>query len=96
MKLPSKRQYPRKLLINDQEYTVKFVRKIPKDKETVGWCDPSEHEICIKTGQSVSETFATFVHETLHAIEFEYGLKIEHALVYKLEKAICDFLLVNF
>ncbi len=38
----------------------------------------------------------TFVHECLHALEFEYNIQIRHKTVYELEEAICAFLIDNF
>jgi hypothetical protein len=96
MQLPQVRKYPREIRIKDETYQVKFVRKIKGERSTLGECDPSTHVIRIKLGQSLSETFATFIHEVLHAIEFEYEIKISHKAIYQFERGIADLLLANF
>lgn len=96
MRLPSVREYPKEVTIGQQVYKIKFVRKIEGEGSTLGNCDPCNHIIKIKLGQSAAETFSTFVHEVLHGVENEHGFELPHAHVYKLERAIADFLMVNF
>lgn len=96
MKLPRIRDYPKTVHIKDAEYQIKFVRKVRGEGGTLGECDTSEHRIRIKLGQSSTETFNTFVHEILHAIETEYSIQLKHSDVYKLERALSDFLMTNF
>ncbi len=40
-------------------------------------------ELCSKMGRR--KMLSTFIHEVLHAIEFEYQIKIPHRLIYALE-----------
>jgi Zn-dependent peptidase ImmA (M78 family) len=95
MKLP--RKYWSELHFNDETYLIKFVKRIPGEKaSTVGLCDPEKKLIYIKKGMSLSQTFRTFFHEALHALCDEYKIKIRHKDIYKLEKAICDTLMMNF
>lgn len=94
MKLPTIRQYPKTIHINDEIYEIKFVKKLATKE--VGECDPQTRVIKIKLGMGAPETFTTFIHEVLHAFEFEYDLNVDHPTIYKLEKAITDFLLTNF
>lgn len=97
MKIPALNQYPKEVLVRDEHYKVIFVGTLDrKDKNKMGLCDPEEHTIKIKMGMSATETFNTFLHEVLHAMEFEYNLKISHKLVYQLELAISNFLFNNF
>ncbi len=96
MKLPTVREYPRQIRVKDETYEIRFVRKIQGDCKVLGTCDPETRTIRIKLGQSLSETFNTFVHEALHAIEFEYDIKISHRAVYLMEKGISDLLMANF
>ncbi len=97
MKLPPIRKYPKEIRVKDEMYKIKFVRKIAgESSDTQGLCDPNTRIIRIKLGQSAAETFYTFIHEVLHAFEAEYEIKTSHPDVYKLEKAIGDFLLTNF
>lgn len=97
MRLPTPRQYPKDIRVRDELYKIKFVRKIQGESaNTQGLCDPSLHIIYIKQGQTHAETFYTFIHECMHAFEAEYDIGTAHSDVYKLEKAIGDFLLTNF
>lgn len=97
MKLPTVRQYPKTVKVADEIYKIKFVRKVPgQDENTMGLCDPETRVISIKLGQSVTETFNTFIHEVLHAFEYEYDLEVPHKLIYAFERALSDFLLTNF
>lgn len=97
MKIPRVRQYPKTLMIGEQEYRLKFVRRIRgHDASTQGLCDVSDHVIYIKLGQTPVEVFSTFVHEVLHAFEAEHNIEISHGNVYRLEKGLVDFLLANF
>jgi hypothetical protein len=93
MKLPSVKDYPMEIHVGDETYVIRFVSRMPKNE--VGLCDDGAHVILIKRGMSKAQTFRTVVHEVLHAIEFEYQLKVPHKLVYQLEKAIVDVLLMN-
>jgi len=92
---PKKKKYPKVLHVKDEEYRVVFVDRI-EGKDTLGICDPEARVITIQNGQTDLETMKTFVHEVLHALEFEHNLRISHKLVHKLEDAITDFLIQNF
>jgi hypothetical protein len=92
MTFPKVTHYPKELNVKGETYAVVFRRKL----DCLGKCDPEKRTIYIKTGLGPKETFRTFVHEVLHALEFEYELKIKHSLVYELEAAITDTLLLNF
>jgi len=97
VKLPGIRSYPKELIIGAAQYDIKFVKKIPFEKtDKVGLCDPGDLIIYIKQGQTKVELLSTTVHEVLHAFEEEHGIKLPHATVYKLEKAVVAFLLANF
>lgn len=90
-----KREYPKEIYIGGSVYKIKFVRTVLRDHGNAGCCDPEKKEIRIKYGQSPKETFSTFVHECIHALEFEHDLRISHKLVYQLELAVMDFLMQN-
>jgi len=92
---PKKRDYPRQVVVGDSIYDVKFVRKIDADN-TLGLCCSGSKTIWIRQKQTRQDTFLTFIHELLHAIEFEYELNIEHKLIHDLEKPIADLLFDNF
>lgn len=92
-----RRKFPRDLFINGNVWAVKFVKKIPsKGKDLVGLCDPSERAIYIKTGQSFQETVSCFIHECLHALEFEHKFRLKHRQVYLLDKHLTQLYIDNF
>jgi hypothetical protein len=61
----------------------------------VGLCDEARREILIKSGMSSDETLKTLLHELLHAMEFEYSIKIPHEAIYQYEEALFDFFCAN-
>lgn len=95
MRLPGRRQYPKQVAIADEVYAVRFVRSF-KEKNTMGECCGAEREIRIKLGMTRQETLQTYIHETLHALEFECKVKLPHRLVYKLEVILFDYFMANF
>ena len=95
MKLPNEAQYPKSVLINNEVYRVQFVVKPDREKSTLGLCDPDKKVIRIKKGLSAKERMSTYVHEVLHAFEFEYEIDVHHDIVYALEECIINYLLVN-
>lgn len=95
MKLPSQRQYPKTVNVGPEVYKVKFVRKIEGDENILGLCDPESRVISIRLRQSPEGYLKTFIHETLHAFEFEGFLEVKHKQVYALEEAIYSFLVNN-
>jgi hypothetical protein len=99
---PRQSDYPREILVGDAMYRIRFVRKIKEgtirqgsDLEVVGLCDPSEKEILIIQGLDPLERFKAFIHELLHAIEFEHDIDIAHKLIYQLEEPIAAILIEN-
>lgn len=89
MKFPSPNEYPKEIYIEDATYKVKFVKTIPHhSKKAVGLCDGQKQIIYIRAGQSPRGTFRTLVHECLHAIDFEYGVRLKHKHIYILELAL--------
>lgn len=93
-KLKIPKRYPKSLIFNGEEYKIKFVKKFA-DENTVGECDYSEREIRIKKGQSPKETYKTFIHECLHAMEEEFKIPMKHEVIYKMEEAFFRFLIDN-
>lgn len=93
--------YPSKLRIGDRTYKIRFVNRIrgcnlPVGKgATVGIFDPHRIEILIKKGMSEDDTLKTLLHELVHAIEYEYEIKISHRGVYRFEEALFDFICAN-
>lgn len=86
---------PRQIIVGESLYDVKFKGEIESRKDIYGYCNGDLKEIIIKKGLSGDERAKTMIHELLHAIEFEYGLAIEHSLIYKLEEPIYNLIKDN-
>ena len=97
--IPKIRDYPKSIEINGIEWKIKFKRMIydrssspEKNKELIiyGICDSVSKEILIKLGQGRFQTYSTFFHELVHAIEFSYDFSIQHKHVYNLENVVME------
>lgn len=94
--LPTPIDYPKEIVVGVAKYQIRWCRRIPtKNKRDVGLCDGTNKIIYLKAGYSHAETWSTFMHELIHAFEFEYGMELDHKHVYKLEAAITDFIVAN-
>lgn len=94
------RDFPKTVRIKDTEYDVVFfnrkdAHKHGMDEDWRGYACQHEKAILVRRGQDHQNRLATFVHEILHAIEFEYQVKIPHALIYKLEDPLTSLILDN-
>ncbi len=97
MKLPSAKKYPKFLNVKDERYQVLMVDKIPGEAATLsGLCDGDVKKIWIRKNQSPAGLFRTYVHEVLHALEFEWHIRIRHETIYQLEIAIAALMEDNF
>lgn len=97
VKLPNPKRYPKFLNIKDERYQVLIVKHIPKESKTLnGLCDGDVKKIWIRKGQSPFGLFRTYIHEVLHALEFEYHIRIRHETIYELEVAIAALMQDNF
>lgn len=88
---------PSKVRITSKvSYEIVFIDAFPLEKQ-VGECRYEAKQIVLKNGQSDTETWSTFLHETLHAMSFEYGMKAQltETQTLWLEKAIKNFLRLN-
>ena len=94
MRIPKQSDYPKELVIGENVWRVKFRRKM--DPGLLGLCDPSTYTISIAQKQNPMQTLYTFVHEVLHAIEFENDCIIGEKAVLVFEKGITDFILENW
>lgn len=65
------------------------------DGRDLGSCDPKTKQIFISMKAGKREAERTFIHEIFHAIEFEYDLRIPHALIRLLEIPIWKILKLN-
>lgn len=102
MKLPKVSQYPKEVLVAGEPYRVKFVPRMSWKTNKGGYrvlygvCDPESKEIRISKGIGKTKSFETFIHEVIHAFEFEYELDIKHSMVYNLEQCLFNFFVENF
>lgn len=90
--LPDQDKYPKKIYIRNDVYKVVFKEGLKDFGDT----DPVKLVIRIKSGMSKRETFSTFIHEVLHALEFSHDIKIKHKQVHKMERALFELLVDNF
>lgn len=65
------------------------------DVDVLGECRFDSKQIAIKKGQSAAQVMKTFIHELLHAVEFEREVKLPHKTVYQLEDAVFYLLFHN-
>ena len=92
MNFPKPKDYPKTIYIREITWKIQFTKKIIHFGDT----EPNKHVIRIKIGMSDRETFNTFVHEVLHAMDFSHKINLNHKTVYALEVAIAEFLVDNF
>ena len=93
------KDYPREIQVGEALWEVRFVRQLEESdpaRITWGLCDPSDQIIYIRLGQSQGERLKTFLHELLHAIEYEYKITMPHRLIHKLEDPLARFLMDNY
>lgn len=82
-------------ITKDITYEVVFIDKF-NDRKQVGECRPDVRQIVIKKGQSATETFKTFLHETFHAVSLETeDMELTERQVCKLEDGIFRVLKLN-
>lgn len=65
-------------------------------KEILGRCYQKEKIIQIQKHLRGEKKMMVFIHEVFHAIEEEYGVKINHQLLDKIDSAFTKFLIQNF
>lgn len=90
-----RRDFPKQICINGNMWRLYFRKMIEGKANVLGLCCPEDKVILIKVGQKPQARLQTFFHELLHAIEFEYGVKISHKLIYKLEGPLADIVAQN-
>lgn len=66
-----------------------------KEGDRDGECRPTPQQIIVRKGLSPSNKFSTYVHETIHALNFEYEIGLSEAQVLKLEAAIMKLGILN-
>jgi hypothetical protein len=84
-------KYPDKVRIGRATYCVHFMDSLTEGD--LGGCDMTNKIILISKRQSKNDMLATFWHELLHAIEYEYRVKLGHPKIEKLEYDLAEVLL---
>lgn len=97
MKYPRRSQYPKELIIGRRTWAVVFCDAVPDgDPSWHGYCWEYEDTIYLVKGYSPRNTFETFIHEIMHALEYTWNIKIPHELIYILQRPIARFVRDNF
>lgn len=92
-----RRDFPAEITLCGETWRIIFKRRIEDDGiECLGLCDSETKTIYIRLGQSPEERAATFLHEALHAIEFELERTIGHKIINLIEGPLAAMLLENF
>lgn len=85
---------PTHFYLNRHKWTVEIVEDAADMEKCHGFCDAKHHTIEIWGGLGPIKQLRVFIHETLHAIEHEYNIKIPHVLIYKLEVPLANMVLL--
>lgn len=97
MKLKARLKIPRHVKVkNKSEVEVVWVEGF-KDSSQLGEYRTAHgvRQIALKRGMSEKQTRVIFLHELLHALEMERGIKIPHESIYKLSEALYYVLFHN-
>lgn len=93
-----KSDIPRLILIKDDcFYEIQWKNDLGKERgrPVVGQAADTG-QITLKRGEPIADTYETLAHEILHCIEYEYGIKIPHNLIYKMQEGLGFILRHNF
>jgi hypothetical protein len=95
--LPRIRDYPRAIWVDGQRWRVVFKSPVIFDGEHVrGRAVKADRLVEVDSKQDPRLRLRTFIHEALHALEFEYGFKLRHQSILDLEEPIVDLLVDNW
>jgi hypothetical protein len=86
---------PRIRLKKGVTYEILRQDEIASDPDCMGLCNADNRTIIIKTSLSDTQALETLIHELLHAIAFEFQIKIPHSLIYAIERPIIRILKLN-
>lgn len=76
-------------------YEVLYTDEFLRDDKQMGECRFEEKQILIKTGESPTETFKTYLHEVLHAMAYENGFILTETQVGDIEESLFRILKLN-
>lgn len=100
MKFPELQEYQKNYSINGNVWELKFKNKIKGS--LFGECCSEAKSITValfhphlRRRMQLVEIYSTFIHELLHAFEFEYGIDLGERRVTELECALMDFFVSN-
>ena len=93
MRAPNVASYPKYIAVGPAEIRYKIV--FVTGKKWLGMCSLKKRTIWLNKKQPRTHLFMTFLHELIHAIEFESGRKIKHKIVYELEEGLYNFFINN-
>jgi hypothetical protein len=97
IRYPRPSEYPEKIeVLPGVFYHISFHKVILRDRNCHGSCNDTNRRIRLRLGQSNRALLETFVHELLHAIEFELKLKIPHKSLDEVATALVRVLALNF
>lgn len=94
MILPKIKDYPNKIKVGKNKWDLKVVDKVD-DANSYGHADLVNKEILIRKNQNKTDMFKTFWHEVIHAFEEEYGFRLSHRDIFKLETALAELCVKN-
>lgn len=77
------------------KYEVVWAEIIGDNENTLAECRYESRQILIKIGQSETDNWKAFIHEVIHALEFEYRIPIPHKITYLLEEAVFKMIKLN-
>lgn len=86
------RDFPREIRVRDAVYQVRFRRHLNYEGEPCyGLCHYDDKLIEICQGMSPSFRAEIFWHEVFHAFAHEWGFRLAHPTIYKLQAAWAKF-----
>lgn len=92
MKFPELEDYPDTIRIGKTSWKISFSNEVLKD-DWAGYCCDESRTIYLAAGMGKKETFVTLVHELLHAMDFDFDIRIPHRVVYGLEEPLALLIL---
>jgi len=86
---------PESLIIGEAVYTIKYVDAF-EDVHQMGLCDADLYVITLKQGMPPHQEMAVLIHEILHAVCFEAGMRLKHKHIERLERPLASLIMRNF
>lgn len=93
---PKESDYPHRVRIGKVWYNIVWAKVIEGDTEAAGLCDGNAKQITLVQGLTRKELLRVFVHELIHALEFEHLIPIPHNLVKQIDEPLAMALVANF